>query len=360
MLKDLPANDLRELLRLRTQLGRQPASLPPSLVPSLPENHRSSDQPSLLPPEPRTVERGLPPSWPSDSVSGPAAEPDPERIIRESLVAIESARQLIVHNIANSQTIGYKRRLVSFESGGDSAKAAPSTASLSRLQRPEATVDFGVRVGTVMFDMTPGKLRRTDRPLDLAIEGEGFFQLESPQGGLKAQTRYTRCGRFTTDAAGKIVLRTSRGDWLLMPSITIPPGSTGIEICADGLVRSWNARNHVLEQLGWIQTACIPSSDSLEVLEGSIFAAPKVRKVVAIGTPGLEDHGRLRAGFLEESNVDLKQEFAELERLDGEAHVLRQASRLLQFSVPDPPGAPVNGSPIVPGPLFPTARDERW
>jgi flagellar basal-body rod protein FlgG len=356
MMKDLPANDLRELLRLRTQLGRVPSSF----APALPGNGRSPEQPPLLPPESRTSERGLPPSWPSEAAFGPAGEPDPERVIRESLAAIESARQLIVHNIANSQTIGYKRRLVSFESGGDSAKAGPSTASLSRVQRPEATVDLGVRVGSLVFDMSQGKLRRTDRSLDLAIEGEGFFQLESPQGGLTAQTRYTRCGRFTTDVAGRIVLRTSRGDWLLQPSITIPPGSTGIEICADGLVRSWNARNHVLEQLGVIQTACIPSPDSLEVLEGSIFAAPKARKAVASGTPGEEDRGRLRAGFLEESNVDLKQEFAELERLDGEAHVLRQASRLLQFSVPDPPGAPVNGSPIVPGPSFPTARDERW
>jgi flagellar basal-body rod protein FlgG len=354
MMKDLPANDLRELMRLRSQLGR----LPPSLVPTLPENPRSPEQPPLLPPESRTSERGLPPSWPSEAAFGPAGDPDPERVIRESLVSIERARQLIVHNIANSQTIGYKRRLVSFESGGDAAIAAPPTASLSRPQRPDATVDLGVRVGSVVFDMTPGKLRRTDRPLDLAIDGEGFFQLQSTQGGLSAQTRYTRCGRFTTDAAGKIVLRTSRGDWLLTPSIAIPPGSTGIEICADGLVRSWNARDHVSEQLGCIQTACIPSADSLEVLEGSIFAVPKDRKGVWVGAPGLDDRGRLRAGFLEESNVDLKQEFAELERLEGEVHALRQASRLLQFSIPEPPGTPVYGPPLVPGPTFPTAREE--
>jgi flagellar basal-body rod protein FlgG len=205
--------------------------------------------------------------------------------------------------------------------------------------------------------MTPGKLRRTGRSLDLAIDGEGFFQLSDPDG---KRTRYTRCGRFTTNAAGQIVLRTSHGDWLLEPSLTITPGTAEIEISTDGHVGVWDASSGSLLQVGVIQTAAFKSLDSLEALEGTIFAVPDAMKAaIDFAIPGLAGHGRLRPGYLEESNVDLSQEMAELERLDAEVHALRLAARLLRVPVAEPTGAPVNGSPLMPGPRFPTAGDER-
>ena len=318
-MKDLPPNDLRELLRLRAQLGR--------LSPPFLELHPTPSRKPFLSLKPQTAEAGPLYSPPNDGAASPGDDPDLERILSESLAALKRARLVLLENIANARTNGYKRRLISFESAGEGPKPARSTASVPRPQGREATVGCGARLGSLVFDRTPGKLRRTDRSLDLAIDGEGFFQLTGPKG---ERDGYTRCGRFTTDAAGRIALRTSRGDWLLQPSLTIPPGTTEIEIGTDGVVRLWDGSDQSMTQVGTIQTASFRSQDCLESLDGTIFTVPAAMTAATVcGAPGVNGHGRLRAGYLEESNVDLKQEFEELTRLAEQAQMLRQAARLI-------------------------------
>jgi flagellar basal-body rod protein FlgG len=319
-MKDVPLNDLRELLRLRTQLGR--------LSPRLLENRRPASQPPL---GPHPIESGPLHSAPNEATAPPVVEPDSGRVIRESLAAIERARQLIVHNIANAQTVGFKRQLISFESVPVSAGTPSSVEALA------------------VRDMAPGRLFRTDRDLDLAIEGEGFFHVADVPNKRDA---YTRRGRFTTNAGGQLVLETLGGDWLLQPPITIPPATARIEIGGDGQVRGWDTRRRSFIQLGNIQTACFASAGRLVDVKGVLFVA-----TAAMQSPGTTGHGLLRQGCLEESNVDVKQELEELARLAGQSHALEQAARLLQPLVFDRPLVPFDASWLAPGNAFPASQD---
>jgi flagellar basal-body rod protein FlgG len=326
-MKDVPLNDLRELLRLRTQLGR--------LSPRLLENRRPASQPPLLPPGPHPIESGPLHSAPSDATAPPVVEPDAGHVIRESLAAIQRARRLIVHNIANAQTVGFKRQLISFESVPDSAGTPGSVEA------------------PAVRDMAPGRLFRTDRDLDLAIEGEGFFHVADVQNKRDA---YTRRGRFTTNAGSQLVLETLGGDWLLQPPITIPPATARIEIGGDGQVRGWDTRSRSFIQLGNIQTACFASAGRLVDIKGVLFTATAVMAADP-QSPGTSGHGLLRQGCLEESNVDVKQELEELARLAGQSQALEQAARMLQPLVFDRPLVPFDASWLTPGNAFPASQD---
>ncbi len=336
IMKDLPANDRRELLRLRKQLGR--------LGRPLFGNRGLSTEPLLLSPAPGGGERREPPT-------PPVPEPEPpllvrsvetERVIRESLAAIEEARHVVVHNIANAQTAGFKRRLILFEAAQGRPQAPFSTADVSGLIPLNSSADRGVRLGFPKVDWTPGKLSRTGRSLDLAIEGDGFLQFIEPRTG---RTCYSRSGRLTTNAAGQIVLQTSRGEWPLEPMLQVPKETATLEVSADGLVRGFDSAGGSSNQLGSIPTSCFGSNEALIPVDGSLFVARNAR-APNLGMPGNSGHGRIRQGYLEESNVDVKQELEELERLTGQVEALKQALRLVQSPEPAANSTPPGNRPL--------------
>jgi flagellar basal-body rod protein FlgG len=334
--KDLPLNDLRELLRLRAQIGR--------LSPPLSDLRRLPNQLAAPAPNSSITGTGPLPSAPIDGTGPAIAEPDPGRVLSATMAAIAQARQVLLHNIANAQTNGYKRRLVSFESAAD----RPMTSSLPespfqiRLGLP---VDAGARLSPVICDMTSGKLAATNRSLDLAIEGPGFFHLVD---GQKKRDVYTRRGRFVLNKSGQLALAATGEEWMLEPPVTIPTGVHTVEISSDGQVRGWDAEKHTSSTFGDLQTVCFTAQAALIPSDGTFFIAPDGASL-DVKSPGFSGHGFLRQGCLEESNVDVKHEFEDLARLSAQLQTLEQAARLLQpgglerSSIPSEavtPGAP--------------------
>jgi len=200
--------------------------------------------------------------------------------------------------------------------------------------------------------MAPGRLFRTDRDLDLAIEGEGFFHVADVQNKRDA---YTRRGRFTINVGGQLVLENLGGEWLLQSPITIPPATARIEIGGDGQVRGWDRRSRSFIPLGNIQTACFASAGRLSDVKGVLFVATALT-AAELQSPGTTGHGLLRQGCLEESNVDVKQELEQLARLAGQSQALEQAARLLQPLVFDRPLVPFEASWLGPGNAFPAGQ----
>jgi flagellar basal-body rod protein FlgG len=337
--KDLPLNDLRELLRLRAQIGR--------LSPPLSDFHRSPNQLAAPMPNSSMTGTGPFPSAPNDGTGPATAEPDPGRVLSTTMTAIAQARQVLLNNIANAQTNGYKRRLVSFESAADrsTASSLPESPFQIRFGLP---VDVGARLAPVVCDMASGKLTATNRPLDLAIEGPGFFHLVD---GQKKRDVYTRRGRFVLNKSGQLALAATGEEWIVEPPVTIPTGVHTVEISSDGQIRGWDAEKHTSSTFGSLQTACIPAQTALTPSDGTFFIPPDGASL-DVKSPGVSGHGFLRQGYLEESNVDVKHEMEDLARLAAQLQTLEQAARLLQPNGLDRSSVPTEAvTPGAPGAL---------
>ena len=188
------------------------------------------------------------------------------------------------------------------------------------------SMEAGARLAPTVPDMAAGKLVSTNRRLDLAIEGQGFFCVIDAKTKKEA---YTRRGRFTTNAAGEIVLKAASGEWVLTPPITLPKDSSEIEIDGEGLVRAWDQQHHSLERIGSIQTAWFEAPTALVAGDGTIFLKP-AEITAKMQPPHADGHSVIRQGCLEESNVDVKHELDELAHIAAQIQMLEQASRLLQ------------------------------
>ena len=323
-MKDVPLNDLRELLRLRTQLGR----LSPSFVPS--PNATIARPASPTVPEPVDApSRALPPSavtppylpaGPSSPVTG---RPEGERIVSETLAAIDRARQAILNNIANAATNGYKRHLVAFETAATPPPLAPLAEGL--LQIPLGSpLECGSRM-TLTLDPTAGKIAPTGRNLDLAVDGEGFFHVAEPRTNREA---YTRRGRFTVEANGQLTLEAAGDKWALRPPIAVPAGTTRVDVAGDGQVRGWDAASNAYRVLGSIQTATFVWPASLVPRDGTLFVVP-AGMAADLKRPARTATGSCGKAASRISNVDLKQEVDALARLAEQAQMLEQAGHLM-------------------------------
>jgi flagellar basal-body rod protein FlgG len=260
----------------------------------------------------------------------------PERVIRNALQATDQARQIIVGNLANANTPGYKRQIVSFatlvEGPGLPAEELPNIAARDAAQR------LGVMLSTPHTDMRPGKIRRTGRPLDLAIDGVGFFWVEPADAPTNREVYCTRCGRFVVDDNRHLVLRGLQRDWILTPRLQTPRGVTKIDISADGLVfvtepgRAADPKDgDNRTNIGTFDLNSFPPDCTFTPCGDGVFLVRwgDKRHGVDVSTPGNGGFGVLRQGCLEESNVDPQQELEDLQKIERHAQILEQAARLL-------------------------------
>jgi len=336
VLKELPPNDLKELLRLREQFGRLPRTIL--------ESRPNGSPPRLLPSDPQALDPILqPPSCSPASVE----QSDPDHVIRLTLASIARARRIIVNNIANLNTVGYQREVILFETGFETPPIL-SIDDRANSSDQGSPIRQGARLASTERDTSQGKLRRTERPLDLAIEGSGFFQLQSGEPNDR-HVFYTRAGRFTTDRQGRIVLRAGSRELLLLPSITISPETIEIEIRTDGQCVISGAGNKSAAQVVKIQTINFTAPGDLMPVGENLYRARE--KIDGdIGSPDGAGHGRLRQGYLEESNVDLKKELEELHRLEELSQGLQEAAKILRITLPV-----TRGEVAIPSPLQPEA-----
>jgi flagellar basal-body rod protein FlgG len=213
----------------------------------------------------------------------------------------------IANNLANANTTGYKMRRTQFQDLMYQNVTQPGTAAGAQTTVPTGLqVGLGTRPVANEIVFTQGSFSQTSNPLDLVIQGKGFFQVTMPTGEIS----YTRDGSFQLDKEGHVV--TASGD-LLEPPITIPPDAQNISIANDGTVSYTQGVQTTTVTGGQIQLATFQNPAGLNAVGGNLFTATDASGQPTIANPGgTEGAGSLLQGYLEQSNVSVVQEFINL------------------------------------------------
>jgi len=166
-------------------------------------------------------------------------------------------------------------------------------------------VGLGVRPTAVTKIFSQGNFKETGNNLDVAIQGDGFFQVQLPDGRIA----YTRDGAFKLDSEGNIV--TSDG-YKIVPNITLPADTVQVSIGTDGTVSVLEAGQTQMQQIGQIQIAKFINPAGLHSLGSNLYIDTTASGDPIVTTPGLDGAGELRQGFVEMSNVQLVEEMTDL------------------------------------------------
>jgi flagellar basal-body rod protein FlgG len=231
------------------------------------------------------------------------------------------------HNLSNVNTIGFKKARVEFEDLVYQQTKLPGTPNSSATEVPIGLeMGLGTRAVATARDFATGNLRTTSGPLDLAIEGAGFFQVTLPDG----RTAYTRAGAFHLNAEGLVV--TAEG-YSLEPQISIPSDATSISISKEGVVSVAIAGQQAAQQVGTIELATFQNAPGLQALGGNFFAVTTASGEPTTGVPGTESMGTVAQGFLEESNVSIVEEMINMilgqRAYEANSRVVRTADEML-------------------------------
>ncbi len=227
-------------------------------------------------------------------------------IARTGLDAQDTRMRVISNNLANVNTTGFKRDRAEFESLAYQTMTAPGApASGENKYAVGLSLGSGVNMTGTARVNTQGALSTTDNPLDMAIEGEGFFQVTRPDG----TTGYTRAGNFSLSAEGKVV--TSDG-LALQPEIQVPEGAESITIGVDGTVSAKLPGQAEATELGKIELARFVNPSGLQALGGNLYAETGASGTPQVGPAAADGRGSIRQGSLEGSNVNVVQELVDM------------------------------------------------
>ena len=233
----------------------------------------------------------------------------------------------VAHNLANVNTTGFKKSRVEFEDlVYQEMRAAGASASASTEAPVGLEVGLGTRAVATARNFTSGNLQSTGAPYDLAIEGDGFFQISLPNGTVG----YSRAGQFHTDAQGLMV--TAEG-YPLEPNITIPANATTVSISKDGVVSASVAGQTAIQTLGTIELATFTNAAGLRPLGGNLFAPTTASGEPETGSPGTDARGTLAQGVLEDSNVSVVEEMVNMiigqRAYEANSRVVKAADEML-------------------------------
>ena len=233
----------------------------------------------------------------------------------------------IANNLANINTSGYKVRRAQFQ---DLLYQNIRQAGASSTATTEIPVGIQVGLGTkpvateIIFRQ--GDFSSTENPLDMVIEGQGFFQIRMANG----QTAYTRNGNFHMNRDGNVV--TSDGE-MLDPQITIPEDHVSITIGKDGTVGVTTAGQSETQTVGRIELAMFQNPSGLESIGKSLFVPTQASGDAITGTPGENGLGTIMAGFVEKSNVSVVEEMVNMiisqRAYEANSKVIRTAEEML-------------------------------
>jgi flagellar basal-body rod protein FlgG len=213
----------------------------------------------------------------------------------------------IAHNLANANTAGFKARRAQFQDLMYQTVVQPGAAAGQQSVVPTGLqIGLGTRTASNEIVFTQGSFSQTSNPLDLVIQGKGFFQVRRPSGELA----YTRAGSFHLDRDGNIV--TSDGN-PVEPQITVPADAQSISIAQDGTVSYMQPNQTAAQQAGQIQLANFQNPAGLNSLGGSLYSPTDASGDATVGTPGgQEGMGSVMQGYVEQSNVSVVEEFINL------------------------------------------------
>lgn len=222
------------------------------------------------------------------------------------MAAQQSRLEGISHNIANSNTVGFKRGRIEFQDLLYNTVRHPGAATGDTTNAPIGVqYGSGVRVAGLAQVHEQGSFQTTDNPLDLSVEGQGFFMVQREDGTLA----YTRNGAFRANAEGMIV--TSDG-LPLDPPITIPENSMNVSIAPNGTVSVQLPGEEVPIEVGELMMATFVNPGGLRAVGHNLYERTIASGEAQFGSPGEDGIGTIMQGALEQSNVDMVEEMVNL------------------------------------------------
>jgi flagellar basal-body rod protein FlgG len=227
-------------------------------------------------------------------------------ISKTGLDAQQTQLDVISNNLANVSTNGFKRSRAVFEDLLYQNLKTPGSPTSSQTNAPTGLqVGTGVRPVATARVHTQGNLQQTSNPLDLAIAGQGFFQIQLPDG----TTAYSRDGSFHVDANGQLV--NSNGH-PLSPAITIPANATSVNIGQDGTVTATRPGESTPATIGQVQLASFTNAAGLESKGQNLYFETVASGTPTAGSPGTNGLGLLNQGYVETSNVNVVEELVSM------------------------------------------------
>lgn len=227
------------------------------------------------------------------------------RALHTAATGMEAQQQridVIANNLANVNTTGFKKSRADFQDLLYQQIRAPGTSAAQGVVVPSGIqVGTGVRTVSTHRSFTMGDLQQTGNQLDVAIEGDGFFQVTLPGGELA----YSRSGNFEVNAQGQVV---TPDGYLLDPAIAIPPGTVAVTIGADGTVSASVDGQNAATEVGQIQLASFVNPGGLQSIGRNFLQPTTASGEPQLGPPGLQGAGTIAQGFIEMSNVKVVEE----------------------------------------------------
>ncbi len=215
--------------------------------------------------------------------------------------------EVISNNIANMNTVAYKKQRAEFEDllYQNVERAGAQTSDTGTIAPTGIQLGAGVKAGSVYRITTQGSPTQTGNQLDLAISGKGYFQVLLPSG----QTAYTRAGNFSVNQTGQIV---TQDGYTVLPATTIPPTATAVTISATGQVQVTLPGTTTTTIVGQLQLASFFNEGGLEAQGGNLYLETGASGAATIGQPTVNGMGSLMQGYTEASNVDPVTEISSL------------------------------------------------
>ena len=227
-------------------------------------------------------------------------------ISKTGLDAQQTNMDVISNNLANVSTTGFKRARAVFEDLLYQTLHQPGAQSSQQTQLPSGLqIGTGVRPVATERIFTQGNMQQTGNPLDVAINGGGFFQVQMPDG----TTAYTRDGSFHVNAQGQLV--TSSG-YQVQPAITIPNNSLSVTIARDGVVSVTRAGSPTPTQVGTLQLASFINPAGLQSMGENLYLETAASGTPSANTAGTNGLGVLNQGYVETSNVNVVEELVNM------------------------------------------------
>jgi flagellar basal-body rod protein FlgG len=242
------------------------------------------------------------------------------------MIAQQKRVDVIANNLANVNTTGFKRSRTNFEDLLYQTVQGPRRIDGDAILGP-MQIGHGVRLASIGRVDGQGGVDLTGRPMDLAIEGEGFFQVEMPDG----TSAYTRDGSYTLSESGQLV--TSSGHPAI-PGIVLPPDASSITITETGIVSVATSTDGQTVEVGRLELVRFANSAGLLALGGNLLAETIASGPPATGFPQEEGFGRVLQGALESSNVEIVQEMTDMiaaqRAYEINARAIRAAEDMMQ------------------------------
>src|SRR6478752_8568166 len=223
------------------------------------------------------------------------------------MMAQELNVQVISNNIANMRTTGYKRQRAEFQDllYEQVRRVGAQSSDQGAVLPIGVELGSGVRTAGTPRVMTQGSLLPTQKTLDVAIRGEGFFRIQMPDG----RTTYTRDGSFEMDAQGRLV--TAQGN-LVQPGITIPQNATSVSVNSQGQVFVTLPGTNTPSQVGQIELSIFVNKAGLQSMGDNLYLETPASGAPQNGNPTTDGFGNLQQGYLEQANVEAVSEISDL------------------------------------------------